>query len=139
MTQLKSYSFKKIVRDNIISLLEGAGVKVHRLPIESENQRLRLYKQKLLEEAQEVCQCQSQDELLEELADCLEVLHGMFSFLGVNMERIDQARLAKRKQKGGFTNGDAVDYVTLSEDHTFAQYCQKKPEQYPEIKKQLAS
>lgn len=59
-------------------------------------------KDKLIEEASEVAQVANEDELVEELADVLEVVHALVIASGVTMENVERTQQAKRLKRGGF-------------------------------------
>ena len=56
---------------------------------------------KLQEEVQEYLEAQN----VEEIADVLEVLHGIAFCMGVSWDEIETARVHKREERGGFEKG----------------------------------
>lgn len=56
---------------------------------------------KLQEEVQEYLESHS----IEEMADVLEVLHGIAFHMGVSWDTIEQERIRKREERGGFEKG----------------------------------
>jgi len=68
----KTFSFDKIVRDNIEQILIQKGMCVHLKEAVDQATCMGYFKKKLLEEATEVTTAVQQEEYIEELADCLE-------------------------------------------------------------------
>jgi predicted house-cleaning noncanonical NTP pyrophosphatase (MazG superfamily) len=88
----------KLVRDKIPEICEAHGDTPHARIVEDEAEYLRLLCDKLIEEAKEVCEAPS----LEELADTLEVIHTIGKTLGYEPGQIEVARAKKAKNRGGF-------------------------------------
>lgn len=100
----------KIVRDRIPEIIEANGQRaVCRVP-EKEEILLGLEK-KLSEELGEYLA----DHSLEEMADLLEVMHGILHHKGVSWEKLEAIRLAKREKRGGFEKGI---YLEATEEST---------------------
>jgi len=60
---------------------------------------------KLLEEAEEVLEAPTRENLVEELADVFAVLEQLMIEEGVFMEEVTKERVVKEDNKGGFTKG----------------------------------
>ena len=56
---------------------------------------------KLMEEVQEYLESKS----VEEMADVLEVLHGIAYHKGISWDDVESARVCKRDERGGFEKG----------------------------------
>jgi predicted house-cleaning noncanonical NTP pyrophosphatase (MazG superfamily) len=98
---IKNFKTEKLVRDKIPALLESKGIKTHTKKL-TETEYLFKLKDKLIEEAKEVSEAVSPNELSEELCDVLEVIHALAKGNGFTMQEIEQRRLKKRDLKGGF-------------------------------------
>lgn len=88
-------------------------------------------KDKLREEAQEVHEAASAAELVDELADVMEVIHALASASGVSLDDVESRRQAKRTERGGF---DARVYnaaVEAGDGSPAADYYLARPTQYP--------
>ncbi|RDI29655.1 nucleoside triphosphate pyrophosphohydrolase [Lentzea flaviverrucosa] len=96
--------FGKLVRDQIPEIIESRGedVETREAPPEF---ALDLLKQKLIEEALEVRSARGLPSLVGEMADVLEVLYGMCSTLGTDLENVISVAAAKRARRGGFEKG----------------------------------
>ena len=90
----------KLVRDRIPELIQKSGSQ-YDITTLSETEYRQALKDKLLEEAQEVAQS-SPDELVQELADLLEVIAALMEAHGIEDEHILLERDHKRAEKGGF-------------------------------------
>lgn len=96
--------FKKIVRDNIPENIEFKGEHVQQKKVEGDLLTIAL-KTKLVEESLEVFDATSTTEIIEEIADVLEVLDSLISNLDISYDEIHKVKNEKREQKGGFNKG----------------------------------
>ena len=97
---MPSIHYDKLVRDRIPEVILSSG----RLPVADFLPRQEMQSaldRKLKEEIQEYLDSHS----VEELADVLEVLHGIAFHLGVPWEEIEGERIRKREERGGFEKG----------------------------------
>lgn len=134
MSQLiKKFKFSKLVRDNIPELIEKQGGSVSFIPCESKEKKISYYKKKLLEESLEVSEASTREELLEEIADCLDVVDGFKELLKIDEKEFNQKRGQKNLKKGAFKNATLVESVELPLQAPTTQYCLKDPKKYPEI------
>ena len=93
-------NYDKLVRDKIPSIIEQAG-KVPVTDIISPVEMQPALDRKLQEEVKEYLESHS----VEEMADVLEVLHGIAFHLGINWEQIESERIRKKEERGGFEKG----------------------------------
>jgi predicted house-cleaning noncanonical NTP pyrophosphatase (MazG superfamily) len=96
--------FNKIVRDKIPLIISGRGerAEVRRLGGEALIEALR---QKLVEEAFEVMDAKSGNELVAELADVSEVINALCNALKVSPAHLESVQKEKRQKRGGFEEG----------------------------------
>lgn len=93
--------FNKLVRDNIPDKIENNGeIAVTRI-LGNEEYRKELY-QKLLEESNEVINAKSEDEILEELGDVLEIIKAISELENKTLDDIVEIADKKRLIRGGF-------------------------------------
>jgi predicted house-cleaning noncanonical NTP pyrophosphatase (MazG superfamily) len=92
--------YQKLVRDLIPAVVHRAGglARVRRVP---RSQAHALLRQKLIEEAFEL-RAASASELIEEIADVLEVVDAIVFHSGFDASEIDRVRQEKRISRGGF-------------------------------------
>lgn len=94
----------KLVRDKIPDLIRAEG----RIPnvMELTNEQLRIsLPLKLIEEALEFGNADTREQRLEELADCLEVIHALAKLSGVLFNDVGAFCRAKHATHGGFEGG----------------------------------
>ncbi len=92
--------FGKIVRDRIPEIIEQSGSRaVTRIP--GKEEIIGGLEVKLTEELTEYLE----DHSLEEMADLLEVMHGILHHRGVSWEELERIRLEKKEKRGGFEQG----------------------------------
>lgn len=89
--------YNKLVRDNIPEIIENDGKKSV-IEIMDENEFIEELNKKLIEEMNEYIE----DENIEEIADVLEVIHGILGAKGVSFEEVEKTRLRKKQERGGF-------------------------------------
>lgn len=97
---MKRTEYNKIVRDRIPEIIERSGSRAlwHAAGPEETVKGLEA---KLTEELSEYLA----DHSLEELADLLEVMHGILHHRGVSWEELEAIRIKKREERGGFERG----------------------------------
>ena len=97
---MASVQYDKLVRDKIPEIITAAG-KHAETDLLSEREMKAALDRKLQEEVQEYLENHS----IEEMADVLEVLHGIAFHMGVSWDTIEQERIRKREERGGFEKG----------------------------------
>jgi len=130
--KIKSFKANKLIRDQVPNILRARGIVVYERVMEKE-EFIQKLKDKLLEEAKEVGQAQNIEELLEELADVVEVIQTLSSATGLTMEEIEKMRIKKRQLKGGFEEKIFNSHIDINEDNPEIAYYLNKPTQYPQI------
>ena len=93
--------FNKLVRDNIPNIIEGNGETSITRVLDEKEYRSELYK-KLLEEANEVVNAKNKEDVLEELADVLEVLISIAELESKSLNDVIEIANQKRLKRGGF-------------------------------------
>ncbi len=122
----------KLVRDNTLKRFKAAGV-TPQYKIVSNTDLFDAFNKKLIEEAHEVHDATNRQEMIEELADVLEVIDGLCKAQGILPEEVSAAKHAKIAERGGFERGIYIDTIQMEEDNSKAQYFRATPEKYPEI------
>lgn len=93
--------YNKLVRDGIPEIIRRAGQHcVVEVMIEEDYQQA--LRQKLVEEANEVVQAQTLQELVRELADLQEVIDTLITTNAFSRETIVQEQERRRAERGGF-------------------------------------
>jgi len=92
-------AFNKLVRDKIPEIIKAKGERPITRILNDEEYLVELNK-KLQEEVQEYLTDQS----MEELADILEVIHGICAVKKTTFVGLEQLRKEKSEKRGGFSN-----------------------------------
>jgi len=128
----RTFKQNKLWRDKAVELMEQTGSKIHwtRLNDDAFAKELRT---KFMEEAEEVYSAPSKENLVEELADVLELITSLCEVHHFTMEDIIAAQQKKNEKRGSFKGRK---FVTIAEHlvGSFGEkYCLADPEKYPEI------
>ncbi|WP_368505208.1 phosphoribosyl-ATP pyrophosphohydrolase [Alkalihalophilus sp. As8PL] len=96
-------TYNKLVRDRIPEIIErsGKGFRTEILDTQGYDQQLR---EKLKEEMNELLEATSRKDVVEEMADLLEVVYALGSIHGVQPDEIQQVRMRKQSERGGFSD-----------------------------------
>ena len=97
---MKIIEYNKLVRDKIPEIISADGKTANTTKIEGLELKQALIK-KLTEEGEEFLE--SLDS--EEIADLMEILHGLMEAEGVSYEEVERIRLEKKAKRGGFSKG----------------------------------
>lgn len=129
----RRFKVDKLIRDNLPRIMRDKGIRVQE-EVMDDYQYIDALKAKLFEEAEEIRQTSNLDELIEELADVLEVIQSLAKVSGFSMQQLEEVRLDKRKLKGGFDQKIFTHFVDLKENSGALDYYLTRPNQYPESK-----
>ena len=94
---MKKTIYNKLVRDNIPEIIRNSGKECD-IEILSDEDYLKMADAKLDEELAEY----HKEQNLEELADLLEVLYAAAIARGYSVEELEDCRIKKQKERGGF-------------------------------------
>lgn len=100
----EAVEFNKLVRDGIPAAIVARGESVALMQVKGEALIASL-RRKLVEEALEVLDARSNDQIAEELADVAEVVRALMSELGIAESTVETARRKKSKKRGAFKSG----------------------------------
>lgn len=128
----RRFKVDKLIRDKMPEILSSKNIKFSTRQMDDAEFLMRL-KNKLVEEAQEVCAAKSDKELLEELADVSEVLITLAQLSGISLDEIEKARIQKRSAKGGFDQRVYNKEVEIDAHNSAIEYYRARPNDYPEI------
>lgn len=129
---MRAFLQNKLWRDKIVSDQESTGSKIHwqRLNDVEYDRQLR---NKLLEEAHEVCGATSSEALSEELGDVLEVMQSLAAVNGIDWDDVVLVQNKKRQEKGGFVGRKYVSKAQHPPGSAAENYCLRDPVKYPEV------
>ena len=94
---MKKTMYNKLVRDNIPEIIKNSGKECD-IEILSDEDYLKMVDAKLDEELAEY----HKEQNLEELADLLEVLYAAADARGYSVEELEDCRIKKQEERGGF-------------------------------------
>jgi len=135
MSTIHRFKVEKMVRDNVMNRATGRGavhMSAHNLAPAEHVQAL---KEKLREEAEEAITAQDKTELMDELADVLEVIQAFAFVSGFSMADIEKARVERKEERGGFEKGVYCEYIEVAEGSLLYNYYKENDKKYPEIKR----
>lgn len=115
---MKYIKFKanKLVRDKIPTILKNDGIDCE-CRIMDQEEFFDSLKEKIVEEAKEVLTSKNREELIEELADLIEVIEKICVEARISKPDIDNTRIKKYKEKGIFDNRIFIQNFLLPENH----------------------
>ena len=128
----RSFRFNKLVRDKIPDIIGKKSINLFDRILEPQ-EYIKELKVKLLEEAQEVASATSAADIIQELADVIEVVHALASAYGIKYDQIENQRIEKKEANGGFEKRIYGSYVEMDANNKNIEYYIKRSEKYPEI------
>ena len=109
---MKKYQFNKLIRSKLPERMNLEGVNIIGRHLNEEEFILEL-KNKLVEEAIEVRDTDSKDDLIKELADIMEVIESIISVHSITEEEVEKERIVKSEVNGHFLPTNFVDYIEV--------------------------
>lgn len=98
---MKVIKYDKLIRDNIPEMIKASGKECEVSVLDNEH-FIKKLKEKLLEETQEVISA-SENDLVAELADVLEVLEAIESYYGIEHRTVENIKHHKALKNGKFS------------------------------------
>lgn len=92
--------YNKLVRDKIPQIIKKDN-KEYEIKIVEKDELTKLLNLKLQEEVSEYLESNE----VEELADILEVIYGILDSKNISKEELEDIRIKKKKERGGFEEG----------------------------------
>ncbi len=93
--------FNKLVRDRIPEIIEKSG-SFCQTKILNEDEYILEINRKMHEELTEYQNAETSEDIVEELADLLELIHAAAAYHGESIEEVELARIEKAEKRGGF-------------------------------------
>ncbi len=112
-TDEEAIEYNKLVRDGIPATILARGESVALMRVKGAA-FIAALKRKLVEEALEVLDARSNQQIAEELADVREVCFALMSELGIEENVVESARRDKYKKRGGFADGTMLGRTSVS-------------------------
>lgn len=129
---LRKFAYNKLCRDKLIDIIEKRGSKVHWRQLNDTEFDAEL-RRKIMEEAEEVAKAQTKAELIEELADVVEVIDAFCKLHQCSFDDIVAAQHKKREERGGFEGRVFISTAEHPAGSYSENYCLSNPLRYPEI------
>lgn len=127
---MKKYNFNKLIRSNLPERMKKEGVELFGRHLTDEEFAKEL-KNKLVEEAGEVQDTDSREDMIKELADVMEVIEALTLLHGITKEEIEKERLVKCQINGHFLAVNFVDYIEVPvSNHKVIEYLEKRNRPY---------
>ncbi len=126
---MRRFRLNKLVRDKILPNMLEMGQKADYKKLD-DTEFLKALQAKLLEETNEIDV--ADPEVLNELADLLEVVETIAVQLGSSNEELRKVQRARRQKRGAFNDRIFVRTLTLEDDDSWVEYYAKDPKKFPE-------
>ncbi|MDP3592074.1 nucleoside triphosphate pyrophosphohydrolase [Phenylobacterium sp.] len=124
------FRVQKLIRDRLPAIMRAQGLQVFDRRL-NDAEFIAALKDKLVEEAQEVGAATGRADLIDELADVMEVIAALAEASGVTPGEIEARRRAKRAERGGFDERVFNAAVEARDGLPAAEYYLARPMQYP--------
>ncbi|MGI4776097.1 MAG: hypothetical protein ACRYE9_04170 [Janthinobacterium lividum] len=111
------FEFNKLVRNKLIKRFQEQKIIVNGL-ILTPDQFIEKLREKIIEEAQEVCQARKQEDLLTEFADLLEVIDALAKACAIDYKDIEEAKVKKREVNGYFSPESYINNILVDKNNT---------------------
>lgn len=129
---IRKFSMNKLIRDNA-PVLSDDQVQVTQRTL-GDDEYIAQLKLKLVEEAQEVLEAQNIEDTKTELADVMEVIHALCSIENYTLQEIEEARVKKKAERGGFEKRVYCQDFAMDESNPKIAYFLANSKKYREIK-----
>lgn len=131
---IRRFLLNKLVRNKALDHMTAEGVQAKTEILSDNDTFLEAITQKMIEELEEIFSSETQEELIEEIADFEEVFEEFKKLVQITQEEIAAARDAKTKKKGNFSNRLYCEYLDVPETASnVISYVEGKEDKYPEL------
>jgi predicted house-cleaning noncanonical NTP pyrophosphatase (MazG superfamily) len=130
-----TYRCNKLCRDKTIDRVELAGGSCSWKTL-TDIEHIKELGNKIQEEALEVADSKTRDELVLELADVLEVVDAIMHAHVISLHEVESAKILKKVERGGFIEKKFIETVTCPSDSVFAKYYSLNKDKYPLIQEE---
>lgn len=111
-TEEEEIEYNKLVRDNIPEIINSHGEDVRLIKLKGEA-LISALKRKIIEEAFEINDAKTIDDVIEELSDLQEVVISLQHELRISKKSVEQKRKDKAKKRGSFSSGVMLSQTAL--------------------------
>ncbi len=102
--------YNKLVRDKIPEIIKKNG-EVSKVVVLDDAEFKIALKNKLIEEAQEVLEANSMEDVLNELSDVMELVEAIVKYNDLTMSEVEKKKQKKKEERGGFERRLFLEYV----------------------------
>lgn len=131
---MRYFKFAKLVRDKIVPGMLSNNQDPRGTRRLDDDEFITELIRKVLEEAEEMKNVKSKDELKYELADVYEVLDYIKDTLKITNSELEELKKQKKEKNGGFDKRMYIEDVGVEDDCKWLQYYLDNPDKYPEVK-----
>lgn len=107
---MKRRYYHKLIRDKIPDIIKRRNATPKTSLLDATRFRKAL-KEKLIEEAQEVLKEEAQKNILDELADVLQLTESIAKDYGIPFRIVEKKKKQKRRERGGFEKRLFLEYI----------------------------
>lgn len=135
MTQTYHFRVDKLIRDKLPDIVKTEEETSLDCRVLNDIDYQNALKNKLIEESFEVRSADTREDMIDELADVMEVFQSIADSFSLSFEEIVQRQNARKMERGGFSGKIYCHSVSVSEKNPKRlNYYKDRPDQYPEIK-----
>ena len=103
-------TYNKLIRDKIPEIIKKDNA-IPKISILNDEQFAMSLKEKLVEEAKELLEAKTSEEILSELSDVLELVESIATNNELTIAEVEKQKLAKKEKRGGFEKKLFLEYV----------------------------
>lgn len=129
---IRKFKANKMIRDNLPEILANEDIKMSTHTMSSD-EYLAMIKEKIMEEAYEATDENTEEKIKGEIADTIEALYALCAVHGFLLEDIEKIRLEKAATKGTFKKKIFCETIEMDENNLAISYYLKNSKKYPEI------
>jgi len=107
---MKRKTYNKLIRDKIPEIIKKDNA-IPKISILNDEQFAMSLKEKLVEEAKELLEAKTSEEILSELSDVLELVESIATNNESTIAEVEKQKLAKKEKRGGFEKKLFLEYV----------------------------
>lgn len=132
MKKIITFACDKLSRDKGLETFKAEGITPQYKLLKDDELR-NVLKIKLMEEGYELCEAETIQEVVAELADVLEVIDGLCKAYKISLEDIQKIKEKKLKERGGFEKGLFIETIEMEESNPKVKHFRASPDKYPEV------
>ena len=107
---MKRKTYNKLIRDKIPEIIKKDNA-IPKISILNDEQFAIALKEKLVEEAKELLEAKTSEEILNELSDVLELVESIATNNKLTITEVEKQKLVKKEKRGGFEKKLFLEYV----------------------------